>query len=60
MTLISQEDTLVLERLELQDLRPLASFTQVTWLSLSMNQIEDVTPFPRPLQPPGRRNDCLD
>lgn len=42
---VGQEDTLVLERLELQDLRPLAGFTQFTWLSLSMNQIEDVTPL---------------
>jgi internalin A len=43
--LISQQETLILERLELQDLRPLSAFTQVTWLSLAVNDIEDITPL---------------
>lgn len=31
--LSSQQETLILERLEFQDLRSLSAFTQVTWLS---------------------------
>lgn len=42
-TLLSQEEVLVLERLELKDIRPLSGFSQLMWLSLSANHIEDVT-----------------